>query len=303
MGASITIENLTKAFKSSGNSGNCFHGDLLVLDRINLAVAKGEFLALLGPSGCGKSTLLHVIAGLASAKGAVSIDGRTVTGPGLDRGIVFQEYALFPWRTALGNVEFGLETKGVAKNDRTRISREYLSLVGLDGFEDRYPYQLSGGMKQRVAIARSLAYDPDVLLMDEPFAALDAQNREILQCELLKIWEKTRKTILFVTHSIDEAAFLAQKVAIITARPGTVKKIVAIPLPASRHSQADLRSSAEFTGIRHQLWELLAEEVGKAGQRPAGSKGTSATSAGKTAGLPGRLGFVHRFCSRKAADA
>lgn len=300
MGAAITIENLTKTFISQEKSGKHSNSELLALGGINLNIAKGEFLALLGPSGCGKSTLLHIIAGLASAAGTIRIDGKAVTGPGFDRGIVFQEYALFPWRTAIENVAFGLEIKGAAKDARIRISREYLSLVGLDGFEDKYPYQLSGGMKQRVAIARSLAYDPDVLLMDEPFAALDAQNREILQCELLKIWEKTGKTIVFVTHSIDEAAYLAQKVAVITARPGTVKKVVDIPLPAPRHAVADLRSSPEFAGIRHELWELLTEEVGKAVQKSVRTNEAPGAAQARRAGGRGHTGFMHRLRSGKA---
>jgi NitT/TauT family transport system ATP-binding protein len=257
--AAVTIENLSKEY-SSRTGGEC-----LALQDLSLNIRKGEFFALLGPSGCGKSTLLHIIGGLNNAKGSILINGQPVKGPGLNRGIVFQEYALFPWLTIIENVAFGLKMKGVAKKERLQTARDYLSLVGLTGFEERYPDQLSGGMKQRTAIARSLAYDPEVLLMDEPFAALDAQTREILQGELLKIWKKTKKTIIFVTHSIEEAVYLAQRVAVITARPGRIKKIVDIPLPIPRYAEEDIRSSAAFSNIRHELWKLLSEEVVNSG--------------------------------------
>jgi NitT/TauT family transport system ATP-binding protein len=257
--SAVTIEHLTKEY-SSHSSSVC-----LALEDLSISIGKGEFFALLGPSGCGKSTLLHIIGGLNSASGKILINGEPVKGPGMNRGIVFQEYALFPWLTVLENVAFGLKMKGVAKKERLETAREYLALVGLSEFEKRYPAQLSGGMKQRTAIARSLAYDPEVLLMDEPFAALDAQTREILQGELLKIWEKTKKTIIFVTHSIEEAVYLAQRVAVITARPGRIKEIVDIPLPIPRYAEEDIRSSAAFSGIRHELWKLLSEEVVNAG--------------------------------------
>lgn len=257
--AAVTIEHLSKEYSSKSNSA------CLALQDLSLSINKGEFFALLGPSGCGKSTLLHIIGGLNSAKGTILINGETVTGPGLNRGIVFQEYALFPWLTVIENVAFGLKMKGVVKKERLQTAREYLALVGLSGFEERYPDQLSGGMKQRTAIARSLAFDPEVLLMDEPFAALDAQTREILQGELLKIWEKTGKTIIFVTHSIEEAVYLAQRVAVITARPGRIKQVVDIPLPIPRYAEDDIRSSVAFSEIRHELWKLLSEEVVTAG--------------------------------------
>jgi NitT/TauT family transport system ATP-binding protein len=257
--SAVAIEHLSKEY-SSKTGGEC-----LALQDLSLNIEKGEFFALLGPSGCGKSTLLHIIGGLNSATGSILINGKPVKGPGMNRGIVFQEYALFPWLTVVENVAFGLKMKGVPKKERLQTAREYLALVGLSGFEERYPDQLSGGMKQRTAIARSLAYDPEVLLMDEPFAALDAQTREILQGELLKIWEKTKKTIIFVTHSIEEAVYLAQRVAVITARPGRIKKIVDIPLPIPRYAEEDIRSSAAFSEIRHELWKLLSEEVVNAG--------------------------------------
>ncbi|AEF84420.1 nitrate transport ATP-binding protein NrtC [Treponema primitia ZAS-2] len=240
-------------------------GSFIALKDVNLEVLEGEFMVLVGPSGCGKTTFLHLLGGLERATGgAIYIDGKPINGPGLDRGIVFQQYALLPWKTALGNVEFGLEVKKVAKKERIAIAKRYLTLVGLDGFEDRYPHELSGGMKQRVAIARSLAYDPDILLMDEPFAALDAQTRETLQDELLRIWETTGKTIVFITHSIDEAVYLGQRVAIMTSKPGRIKQVVDISLPSSRQDIDDLRSDPEFVRIRHIVWELLREEVKKA---------------------------------------
>ncbi len=234
--------------------------DFVALKGINLEVKSGEFLALVGPSGCGKSTLLDILAGLAhQTSGDVFIDGRKVTGPALDRGIVLQGYALFPWRTVRQNVEFGLEIKKVAKGERKDISSHFIKLVGLEGFEDRFPHELSGGMKQRVAIARALAYDPEVLLMDEPFAAVDAQTRETLQDELLRIWDETKKTIVFVTHSIEEAAFLADRVAVLTANPGTIREVLKIDLPRPRHN-SDIRSSAEFGWVRHKIWELLQNQ-------------------------------------------
>ena len=185
----------------------------------------------MGPSGCGKSSLLDILAGLTKATtGTAFIDGKPLAGPALDRGIVFQGYALFPWRSVQQNVEFGLEVKKTPKAQRKETSSHFIDLVGLKGFEDRYPHELSGGMKQRAAIARALAYDPEVLLMDEPFAAVDAQTRETLQDELLRIWDATKKTIVFVTHSIEEAVFLADRVAVLTPNPGTVRGIIPIDL-------------------------------------------------------------------------
>lgn len=254
---SIAIVGLSKRYRPYARAEA-----LLALDNIDLQVARGEFLSILGPSGCGKSTLLHVIAGLTDAVGDIRVHGRKVDGPDLDRGVVFQDYALFPWRTVLDNVAFGLEIKQLPAAEREEIARRHIAAVGLQGFEHRYPAQLSGGMKQRVAIARALAFDPEVLLMDEPFAALDAQTREILQEELLRIWERTGKTVIFVTHSLDEAVFLSQRVVVITARPGRIKAVVDIDLPSPRYEH-DVRSSPQFSAVRHQLRELLADEVSK----------------------------------------
>ncbi|MDH2428015.1 ABC transporter ATP-binding protein [Sphaerisporangium sp. TRM90804] len=237
-------------------------GPFRALDRVDLDVREGEFLTLVGPSGCGKSTLLDLVAGLtAPTAGEILIDGVPVTGPGLDRGVVFQQYALFPWRTAVANVAFGLEAKAVPRREREERARHYLGLVGLSGFERRYPHELSGGMRQRVAIARSLAYDPDVLLMDEPFAALDAQTRESLQEELLHIWQKTGKTIIFITHGIDEAVYLGQRVAVMTSRPGRIKEIVSVGFESR---EGDLRADPAFGAYRHHVWTLLRDEVAAA---------------------------------------
>lgn len=265
----IKAENITKKFeiKAYGNGSNdSDNPDLFALRGVNIEVNKGEFMALVGPSGCGKSTFLNIVGGLVlPSSGSVSIDGKRVDGPALNKGIVFQGYALFPWRTVIENVEFGLEIQKLPKANRKEIAKKYISLVGLSGSEDRYPCELSGGMKQRVAIARALAYNPDILLMDEPFGALDAQTREILQYELLRIWEKTHKTILFVTHSIDEAIFLADRVAVMTARPGIIKDIVKINLPRPRLDE-ETRSSSEFARLRCNLWKSLKEEVVKSQQ-------------------------------------
>jgi NitT/TauT family transport system ATP-binding protein len=257
MTAKITFDNVGKVFRARGAA-------VTALDSITFDVSDGEFLVLVGPSGCGKSTLLDLLGGLATpTSGRILVDGNPVTGPGLDRGVVFQQYALLPWRTAQGNVEFGLEAKGLPHRQRAARARDILHLVGLHGFADRYPHELSGGMKQRVAIARSLAFDPDILLMDEPFAALDAQTRDSLQDELLRIWQRTGKTIVFITHGIEEAVYLGQRVAVMTSRPGRIKQIVDIAI-TDRSATDDLRSDPEFARYRHEIWSLLRDEVRKA---------------------------------------
>lgn len=256
--AKISLRGVTKSFSPRGRTS------LTALQDITFDVRAGEFLVLVGPSGCGKSTLLDLVAGLAKpSSGEILLDDRPITGPGLDRGVVFQQYALFPWRTAQANVEFGLEVKGFSRRERTRRAREVLELVDLTGFADRYPHELSGGMKQRVAIARSLAYEPEVLLMDEPYAALDAQTRESLQDELLDIWRRTGTTVLFITHSIEEAVYLGQRVAVMTSRPGRIKEVVDVGLPEVGRD-VDLRSTPEFAALRGQIWNLLHDEVRRA---------------------------------------
>lgn len=266
MTAKISIQHVQKSFRIKRNLGQLKEDQqpLSALKDINLEVRQGEFMVIVGPSGCGKSTLLDLLAGLTKpSSGQILLDGKVITGPNLDRGIVFQQYALFPWKTTLANVEFGLEAKGVGRKERRQIAQEYISLVGLSGFEQRFPHELSGGMKQRVAIARSLAYDPEVLLMDEPFAALDAQTRETLQSELLRIWEATKKTIIFITHGIEEAVYLGQRVAVMTSRPGRIKQVIDIPFE-SRRNEEDLRSNPDFVKLRHEIWELLKDEVSRA---------------------------------------
>jgi NitT/TauT family transport system ATP-binding protein len=266
----ISFQQVRKEFVVRGDGGGPTHR-FTALEDITLDVRPGEFLALVGPSGCGKSTLLDLLGGLtAPTSGRILLDGRPIEGPARDRGIVFQQYALFPWRTAAQNVEFGLDIAGLKAKQRREIARHYLDLVGLTAFADRYPHELSGGMKQRVAIARSLAYDPEVLLMDEPFAALDAQTRETLQGELLRIWRATGKTIIFITHGIDEAVVLGQRVAVMTSRPGRIKHVVEIP-EALRNETEDVRSLPEFGPVRHEVWSLLREEVLKAQQLAGGA--------------------------------
>jgi NitT/TauT family transport system ATP-binding protein len=256
----ISLRQVRKEFMIRGEGdGSVRH--FVALEDVTLDVRAGEFLTLVGPSGCGKSTLLDLLGGLtAPTSGQILLDGRPITGPARDRGVVFQQYALFPWRTALQNISFGLEIAGVRSSERTEKARHYLDLVGLSAFANRYPHELSGGMKQRVAIARSLAYDPDVLLMDEPFAALDAQTRETLQIELLRIWRATAKTIIFITHGIDEAVVLGQRVAIMTARPGRIRQVVDIPKELNSGSD-DVRSLPLFGRLRHEIWTLLRDEV------------------------------------------
>lgn len=250
----LRLEHVTKQFDVRGTNDR-----FTAIDDISIDLEEGEFLVLVGPSGCGKSTLLDLLGGLSEpTSGRILLDGREISGPGLDRGIVFQQYALLPWRTARSNIEFGLEAKGLPKKTRRELAEHYLELVGLHGFGDRYPHELSGGMKQRVAIARSLAFDPEVLLMDEPFAALDAQTRESLQDELLRIWRETGKTILFITHGIDEAVYLGQRVAVLTSRPGRIKTIVDIEID---RTVDDVRSGDAFRRHRHDIWSELHSEV------------------------------------------
>ncbi|MER9854214.1 MULTISPECIES: ABC transporter ATP-binding protein [unclassified Mesorhizobium] len=263
----IVVSDISKTFQLKPGQFVTVDGEatdrVTVLDGVDLSIRKGEFITLVGPSGSGKSVLLDIIGGLTQATGGnVQLDGRRITRPDPKTGYVFQQYALFPWRTALANIEYALEVRGVAKAERTATARHLLALFGLAGFEDRFPNQLSGGMQQRVAIARALASNPEVLLMDEPFAALDQQTRELLQGELLRIWGKINTTVIFVTHSIDEAIFLADRVVVMTARPGTVKEIIDIDLPRPR--DGDIRASAEFNAYRARVWDVLRDEVNKA---------------------------------------
>ena len=236
--------------------------EVLALDDVSLSIANREFVALLGPSGCGKSTLLYLIGGfLPVARGGITVEGKAVTGPGPDRGIVFQHFALFPWKTVRGNILYGLERQGMPKAEREKRAMDFIELVGLSGFEDSYPSQLSGGMKQRTAIARTLAFDPAILLMDEPFGALDAQTRGLMQSELLRIWQLTPKTVIFVTHDVQEAVYLADRVAVMSARPGRIKTIVDTKFDKNAD---DLFKEKEFVEKVDEIWHLVREEAIKA---------------------------------------
>jgi len=225
----IAIEGVSQTFKTAGRKEH------LAISNIDLKIADGAFVSILGPSGCGKSTLLYIVGGFVMpTAGSVKVRGRAVTGPGPDRGPVFQEFALFPWKTVLGNVTYGLRQQGVPRFEAEERGHKLLAMVGLKGFEAFYPKELSGGMKQRVAIARTLAYNPSVLLMDEPFGALDAHTRTRLQNDLLEIWERDRKTVLFVTHAVDEAVYLSDKVIVMSRSPGRIKQVIDIELPRPR---------------------------------------------------------------------
>jgi NitT/TauT family transport system ATP-binding protein len=230
------------------------------IDRFSLMVEEGEFVSIVGPSGCGKSTFLHILGGFEPFdSGAMLLGGKPITGPSPERGMVFQEFALFPWRSVIGNVGWALEVQGVPKAERLERASHYLSLVGLSGFAQAYPAELSGGMKQRVALARVLAFEPKVLLMDEPFGALDAQTRELMQEELCVIWQQTSNTVLFVTHDIEEAVYLSDRVIVFTARPGTLKEEIFIELPRPR--TVEIKKTSEFLSYRNRIWDCLRAEV------------------------------------------
>ena len=258
----IHIENIQKTFLIKNNEPGHpeSHTQLEVLKGIQLSVREGEFLTVVGPSGSGKSVLLDIISGLAQASGGtVTLSGQTINGPSRDSSYVFQQYALFPWKSALQNIAYPLEIRSVPKAERLQRAQKLLELFGLQDFAHRFPNQLSGGMQQRVAIARALVTEPKVLLMDEPFAALDAQTREALQIELLRIWHNFKTTVIFITHGLDEAVFLGDRVAVMAARPGRIKGVIDIPLPRPR--DADLRASDAFHQYRQRVWEVLRDEV------------------------------------------
>jgi len=230
---------------------------VVALEQMDLRVRDREFLCIVGPSGCGKSTFLQLVAGLEPlTRGSIRMDGRDISGPGADRGMVFQSHALFPWRTVLENIEFGLEVKRMARRDRRQLATRYARMVGLQGFEQSFPSELSGGMRQRVGIARALANDPDVLLMDEPFGSLDAQTRELMQQDILDIWRASGRTIIFVTHSVQEAVFLGDRIAVMTARPGRIKAMIDVDLPHPRDV-----TSADFGRLMRPVYGALKEEV------------------------------------------
>lgn len=246
MSATISVVNATKIYETQ-------RGRTVSLDRVSLDIAQGEFITLVGPSGCGKSTMLNLIGGLLMpSSGQVLVNGQPVTGPGPDRGVIFQQYALFPWLTAQQNVEFGLRLQGLGKREQSERARQYLRLVGLQDFAHALPRELSGGMKQRCAIARAYAVNPSLLLMDEPFGALDALTRVQMQDDLLATWEQERKTVVFITHDVDEAVYLASRVVVMSPRPGRISEIIDVPLPYPRNE--DLRLSPQFAQIRARVW-------------------------------------------------
>ncbi|NLJ86575.1 MAG: ABC transporter ATP-binding protein [Firmicutes bacterium] len=266
----LKVHHVSKTFAQKGQT-------ITALQDTTFDVREGEFVTILGPSGCGKSTILKVIAGLTEpSSGYVMLNDRRIFGPGSDRGMVFQGYTLFPWLTVEQNIGFGLQLKGMAKAERKEIIEHYLHLIGLNGFGRMYPNNLSGGMKQRVAIARALANDPEVLLMDEPFGALDAQTRTVMQELLLNVWEESKKTILFVTHDIDEAIFMGDRVYVMTARPGRLKAEIPVPIPRPR--EFSVKTSPLFMQLKAEILELIREESWKAASE-VGSKGWSPTTA------------------------
>ena len=258
----IEIQGVSHTYRTSDGR------DIPALEGVSLEVREREFIALLGPSGCGKSTLLYLIGGfLPISSGTVRVHGAPVTGPGPDRGVVFQHFALFPWKTVLGNVLYGLEKLGLPRDVREKRAREFIDMVGLTGFEESYPSHLSGGMKQRAALARTLAIDPKVLLMDEPFGALDAQTRSLMQAELLAIWHRSPTTVIFVTHDVQEAVYLAQRVFVMSARPGKVKAVVETSLD---RSDPHIFKSKAFVDRVDEIWGLVRDEAMKAQRgRPA----------------------------------
>jgi NitT/TauT family transport system ATP-binding protein len=239
--------------------------EMPVLEVGSFTAREGEFITIIGPSGCGKSTFLHIMGGFIPADtGTIRVYGNAVNGPGPDRGMMFQEFALFPWKTVAGNVAWGLEVQGFEKQQIEETVKRYLDVMGLAEFRNHYPAEISGGMKQRAALARVLAFDPKVLLMDEPFGALDAQTRETMQEEVTRIWERTRKTIVFVTHDIEEAVFLGDRVVVLSARPGRIREDIAIDLPRPR--TLEIKKSHECHEYRNRIWDLVRSESGAARQ-------------------------------------
>ncbi|WP_406689922.1 ABC transporter ATP-binding protein [Saccharopolyspora sp. ID03-671] len=247
--AKIAVDGVTKTFDLGSEP-------LVALDDVSLEIADNEFVTVVGPSGCGKSTLLNVLAGLeAPSAGRALVDGVPVSGPGPDRGVIFQQYALFPWLTVRGNVEFGLKIAGVPKAERRSRAEHFIDVVGLADFADVLPKALSGGMRQRCAIARAYAVNPEILLMDEPFGALDALTRVKLQDQLLSAWDRERRTVLFITHDVDEAVYLADRVVVMASRPGRIHDVVEVDLPHPRTEE--VRLSAEFTALRNRVWNSV----------------------------------------------
>ncbi|QLG60325.1 ABC transporter ATP-binding protein [Halorarum salinum] len=248
--ASLQANNVSKIYNSGKDA-------VKALDDVSLTIGDQEFVSIVGPSGCGKTTLLRILDGLVEpTSGEILIDGSPVVGSGQDRGMVFQSFNLFPWRTVQENIEFGLEARGDDKSERAEIAKQHIEMVGLEGFGDAYPHELSGGMQQRVGLARALAIDPEILLMDEPFGALDAQTREIMQTELLKIWGENQKTAVFVTHDIDEAIYLSDRIIVLTDRPGQINRIEDVPIERPRYNK-DVHAMDAFNELHDIIWDTL----------------------------------------------
>src|ERR1700760_4147870 len=252
--AMIEIDGVSQVFQTSTRQ------DHLALSDISLSVGDGAFVSIVGPSGCGKSTLLYIVGGFIPADGEVLVDDRAVDGPGIERGVVFQEYALFPWLTVRRNILYGLENRDLPAEERDRIADRLIGVIGLDGFEHRYPRELSGGMKQRVALARTLACDPAILLLDEPFGALDAQTREVMQDELLRIWLETRKTVLMITHDVSEAVYLSNRICVMSARPGKIVEGFSIDLDRTIPRE-QLFTSDAFNKVRNEVWISVRKQA------------------------------------------
>jgi ABC-type nitrate/sulfonate/bicarbonate transport system ATPase subunit len=254
----VEVQAVSKSFHKTVKNHTT---ELKALSDVSLSIRENEFLSIIGPSGCGKTTLLKMIDGLIPYdSGRIVIDGKPVTAPGPDRAVVFQAFALLPWRTVLANVEFSLELRRLAKEERTSIARDCLKRVGLGDFENHYPHELSGGMQQRAGLARALAVNPAILLMDEPFGAVDAQTRQLLQEELLELWQRERKTVIFVTHSMDEAVYLSDRVVVMTPRPGRVAEVLDVPLARPRVSE-EVRRDGKFVDLTNYIWESLKQAM------------------------------------------
>jgi len=249
--SAVTVQHVTKLFARDDGEPT------IALKDVNLEIEEKQFICIVGASGCGKTTLLRIIAGLeTTTEGAILLNGVAVEGTDTDRGMVFQEYSLFPWKSVIDNIAFSLEMKGIPKAERRQTAEKYLKIIHLEQFRDAYPHELSGGMRQRVAIARALANEPMVLLMDEPFGALDAQTRNVMQRELLEIWTETQKTIIFVTHSVDEAVFLADKIVILSPGPGKIEEVISVDLPRMRH-----RTAPKFAELRKHILESMEKSA------------------------------------------
>ena len=254
----VEIQRVAKTFRTAGRNGT---GEVKALAEVSFSVRENEFISIIGPSGCGKTTLLKMIDGLIPYdSGNILIDGKRVIAPGPDRAVVFQSFALLPWRTVLANVEFSLELRRLPKEQRTKTARDYLKRVGLSDFENHYPHELSGGMQQRAGLARALAVNPAILLMDEPFGAVDAQTRQLLQEELLELWQRERKTVVFITHSMDEAVYLSDRVVVMTPRPGKVAEVLDVPLPRPRAAE-DVRRDPKFVDLTNYIWDSLKKTM------------------------------------------